>query len=215
MEVALARELHRAAALEVLARVREGHALHEPRVTAAVGERDEPRRAVLELLGHELHEVGRRLEVAVAGDDLVLAAPWCGPPDRRRSSSRVSEEQVTDFVAESVHQLPVLGVGGRAVGHAWELSADDHRERSVWKNSSTRPAATISPARRGPPSISTTLPARCAATAARSTRPPVPDPQLGDAIGRRPDVLGQHERRPAGREELGVAATRRAWSTTT
>jgi len=74
VEVALARELHHAAALQVLARVGEGHALHQPRVAPAVGEPDEAGRPVLELLGYVLHEVGRSLEVTVPGDDVVLAA---------------------------------------------------------------------------------------------------------------------------------------------
>ena len=38
LEVALPRELHLAAAPQVLARVGEGHALHQPGVAAAVGQ---------------------------------------------------------------------------------------------------------------------------------------------------------------------------------
>src|SRR5439155_2719464 len=79
LEVALARELHLAATAQVLARVREGHALHQPRVAAAVGQRDQLRRAVLVLLRQEGDEVGRRLEVPVARDDLVLATHACSP----------------------------------------------------------------------------------------------------------------------------------------
>ena len=135
LEVALARELHLAAAAQVLARVREGHALHEPRVATAVGERDQLRRPVLVLLGQEGDEVGRCLEVTVAGDDLVLAAhDGCSPcpvtPARSTTAPRRAPREVRrlpGLVRASTSRYGSALVG---VGLAGQTRAHARRSRS-------------------------------------------------------------------------------------